>query len=129
LSREDVDDSDPASIRSALRHLCTRVSTNLRSSLGDDGYAALVRRALARAQHRHPVLGKLAEAGQPPLDLPSIVERADAQTAPAVAEAVESLLAVLVESLSALIGTEMTVSLLEHDVRSPSQRRKNNENA
>jgi hypothetical protein len=127
--REDADATDPASTRSALRRLCTRVSTNLRSSLGDDGYTALLRRAFARAQHRHPVLEKLAERNPAGLDLPSLIERADAHTAPVVAEAVESLLAVLVDSLSGLIGADMTLSLLDHDARSPSPRRKNNDNA
>ena len=124
-----MDATDPASTRSALRRLCTRVSANLRSSLGDDGYTTLLRRAVARAQHRHPFLEKLTEPGQPALDLPSIVEHADAQTGPIMAEAVESLLAVLVDSLSGLIGADMTVSLLEHDTRSPSQYRKNNDDA
>jgi hypothetical protein len=124
-----VDATDPASTRSALRRLCTRVSANLRSSLGDDGYSALLGRAFARAQRGHPVLEKLAEAGQSPLDLPSIVEHAGAQATPLVADAVESLLAVLVDSLSGLIGADMTVSLLEHDPRSPSQYRKNNDHA
>ena len=129
LSREDVDATDPASTRSALRRVCTRVSTNLRSSLGDDGYTALVRRALARAQHRHPVLEKLAQAGQPVFDLPSILEHADLQTAPVLAAAVESLLADLIDNLSGLIGADMTLSLLEPHTHSPSDRGTNHDHA
>ena len=122
LSREDLDAGDPRSTQSALQRVCVRVSSKLRSSLGDDGYTALVHRALERVQHRHPVLGELARAGQPALDLPLMIERADAQTSPVLAAAVESLLTDLVDNLSGLIGADMTLSLLAHDAHPPSFR-------
>ena len=123
LSREDVDVTDSAATSSALRRLSSRVSTNLRSSLGEDGYTALLQRALARVQRRYPVLDDLGPPGHPSLDITAIAEGADAHTAPVLAAAVESLLAALIDTLNGLIGADMTLSLLEYDHFPPTRTR------
>ena len=96
-----------------MQRAFTRVSDNLRRSIGEDGYRALLGRAVARMQSNQPVWTNIRYAGLGiDLDVVAAVDRHGAST---VSTALESLVAALFESLSDLIGAEMARNLLEHD--------------
>jgi len=96
-----------------LQHAFARVSENLRSSLGEDGYRALIGRAIARTQSDPPVWTAIRYAGLGiDLDVVAAVERHGAS---AVGAALESLVTALFDILSDLIGAEMARNLLDHD--------------
>lgn len=92
-----------------------RVSENLRRSVGDDGYNALLARALTRTQVEHPALMDVRGGGDADFFLNGIAASVDARGVSVVTAAVESLLATLVDVLSGLIGTDMVLNLLDHD--------------
>jgi hypothetical protein len=97
----------------AMQRAFTRVSENLRRSIGEDGYRALLGRAVARLQSNQPVWTNIRYAGLGiDLDVVAAVDRHGAST---VSTALESLVAALFEILSDLIGAEMARNLLEHD--------------
>ena len=123
LAREGSD-TGPASNAAvnvdAVRRACWRMSVNLQRSLGDEGRDALIARAVRRTETNHPVLSHLR-----PLDGTGISPEAiDASIAthggPAVAHAIESLIAAVVDILSSLIGSDMALTLLEYDGPRPS---------
>jgi hypothetical protein len=113
LERETAGATEVTRFGSALQRACTRVSENLRRSVGEDGYSALFARAVARTECDQPVLTDIrADAAGVHLDVVTAVQRHGAAT---VRAAVESLLAALVDILSDLIGADMARSLLDHD--------------
>jgi hypothetical protein len=94
------------------RHFA-RVSDNLRSSLGEDGYRALLGRAVGRTQSDPPVWTATRNAGLgTDLDIVAAVERHGAAR---VSAALESLVVALFDILSDLIGADMARNLLDHD--------------
>ena len=96
-----------------LQRAFARVSDNLRRSLGEDGYRALIGRAIARTQSDPPVWTATRYAGLGiDLDVVAAVERHGAR---AVGAALESLVTALFDILSDLIGADMARNLLDHD--------------
>ncbi len=96
-----------------MQRAFSRVSDNLRRSLGEDGYRALVGRAIARVESDPPLWTAIRYAGLGiDLDIVVAVERHGAN---AVGAALESLVAALFDILSDLIGVEMARNLLDHD--------------
>jgi hypothetical protein len=125
LAREAAGADEPAAIAAAMQRVCTRTSENLRRSVGDDGYNALLARALARAQTEHPVVTAIRRVGDADISLDGVITSVDAHGLPAVTAAVESLLAAVVDVLSGLIGADMVMNLLDHDSpprHAPSER-------
>ena len=115
LAREIGGAEEPAAISAAMQRALTRVSENLRRSVGDDGYHALLSRAITRTQAEHPALIDMRRDGEldiSPNGVPAIV---DAHGVPAVTAALESLLASIAEVLSGLIGADMVMNLLDPD--------------
>ncbi len=114
LEHETAGATEVVRFGSAIQRACTRVSENLRRSVGEDGYNALFARAVARTECDQPVLTDIrrSDAGGVHLDVVTAVQRHGAAT---VGAAVESLLAALVDILSDLIGADMARSLLDHD--------------
>jgi len=114
LEREMDGATDEATIGTAMQRAYGRVSENLSRSVGEDGYAALLARALTRAQPGLPVWNHIrrVDGGRIHLDVAAGVSGNGAK---AVDDALESLLAALVDILSDLIGTDMVRSLLELD--------------
>ena len=90
-----------------------RVSESLRRSIGEDGYRALLARAIARTQSDPLVWTNLRYAGLG-IDL-DLVAAADRHGADLVGAALESLVTALFDILTELIGAEMARNLLEHD--------------
>ncbi len=96
-----------------LQRAFARVSENLRRSLGEDGYRALIGRAISRTQSDPPVWTATRYAGLGiDLDVVAAVERHGAS---AVGAALESLVTALFDILSDLIGADMARNLLDHD--------------
>jgi hypothetical protein len=113
LERETAGTTDVAR-GAAMQRAWTRVAETLRRSVGEDGYSALLARALARLEAEQPVLKDIrrSDASGIHLDVAATVEGHGAAT---VGAALESLLAALVEILSDLIGADMVLNLLDHD--------------
>src|SRR5437868_11481789 len=99
LERETSDTADAARAGVAMQQAYTRISENLRRSVGEDGYRALLARALARTASDQPVLKHipLGDASGIHLDVVTAVE---GHGSAAVGTALESLVAALVEILS-----------------------------
>ena len=56
IERETTDLASVAEVGPALQRVCARLSGNLRRFVGDDGYGALLARALSRTESEQPVL-------------------------------------------------------------------------
>jgi len=70
LAREIGGADEPAAITAAMQRALMRVSANLRRSVGDDGYNALVARAIARTQPAHPAVIELRGGGDARTEAP-----------------------------------------------------------
>jgi hypothetical protein len=115
LAREIAAAKQPDGVGTAIQGLCSRVSENLRRSLGDDGRDALMERAFGRTQTEHPVLNEINRSGKTGVDLDDVVAGVNSHGVPAVTAAVESLLAALADILGGLIGADMVMNILDHD--------------
>jgi hypothetical protein len=98
----------------ALERTFTRVSGNIRRSVGEDGYAALLARAVATTESDESVLIVIARADAMGVDL-DIATAVEAHGVGAVDASLESLLASFVDILRDLIGEDMAKTLLDHD--------------
>lgn len=114
LAQEIAAAKQPDAVGAAIQRLCSRVSENLRRSLGDDGRDALLERAFTRAQPQHPALADIGQIGKSGVSL-DVVAGVNAHGVPAVTAAVESLLATLADILGGLIGADMVMNLIDHD--------------
>jgi hypothetical protein len=103
-----------AGLGATMQRASTRLADNLRSSVGEDGYSALLVRALARTESDHPVLKDMRRTDAVGIHL-DVVGGVEGHGAAAVGAALESLLAALVDILSDLIGADMVRSLLDRD--------------
>jgi hypothetical protein len=111
---------EPKTVGAALQRTCLRVSENLRDSMGEDGCAALLARALARTEADHPVLRNIRRGNDGNIHLDGVVASVEAHGVAVVAAATEALLAALVDILGRLIGEDMTIRLIDRDApRSP----------
>jgi hypothetical protein len=101
-------------IGAALQRTCARVSENVRDAMGDDGWNALLVRAIAQTEPAHPALSniRLNEGGA---HLDGVVESVEAHGAAVATEAIEALLATLVDILGRLIGEDMALRLIDPD--------------
>jgi hypothetical protein len=115
LERETASATEVADFGAAMQRACAGVSETLRRSVGDDGYGALLARALARAEVAQPVLTSIRRNGAGAIHL-DVVAAVEDHGPVVVGAALESLLAALVDILSDLIGADMVRSLLEHDI-------------
>jgi hypothetical protein len=114
---------EPAETGAALQRTLARVSENLRRAIGDDGYAALLSRAIAQTQTDH--LRLRASRGDGSLVFPIDALTADVGThnIHLVSDAFESILASIIDVLSGLIGADMVMNLLDPDDVSPASPR------
>ncbi len=115
LAREIGAAKQPDAVGAAIQRLCSRVSENLRRTLGDDGRNALMERAFARTEAQHPVLSEIGRIGKTGLNVDDVVAGLEAHGVPAVTAAVETLLSTLADILGGLIGADMVMNLIDHD--------------
>lgn len=113
LGRGQPGNPDAPMTGEALQASFRRVSESLRRSIGEDGYRALLARAIARTQSDPLVWTNLRYAGLGiDVDLLAAVDRHGVGI---VGAALESLVTALFDILSELIGAEMARNLLDHD--------------
>ncbi len=114
LERETTGVTEEAALGAAMQHAYGRMSDQLRRCVGEDGFTALLARALSRTQSEWPVLKQLkrVDARRVHLDVASGV---DAHGVKVVDEALESLFAAIVDILGDLIGADMVGNLLGDD--------------
>jgi hypothetical protein len=104
--------SNPELVAVGLRKTCARTSAALRNVLGADGCSALLVRALARTQGRHPLIADLRRSSEANVSFDGLVKSVDEYGVVPVAAAIQALLAALIDILVRLIGEEMTVRLI-----------------
>ena len=114
LEREIAGLTEEAAVGAAMQRAYGRVSENLSRSVGEDGYTALLTRALTLVQPDQPVWKHIrhADAGRIRMDVAAGVRGHGAQ---AVDQALEALFVALLDILSDLIGADMVRNLLTHD--------------
>lgn len=113
LKREAVDATDAASA-AAMQRAWERVSETLRRSVGEDGYDALLARALVRAESQHPLVKSIRHVDASGIHL-DVMTAVEGRGAAGAGGAVEALLAALIEILSDFIGADMVRNLLNQD--------------
>jgi hypothetical protein len=114
LEREMAQTTEMAGLGAAMQRACAGVSERLRRSVGDDGYAALLARAIARTEGQQPVLKNIRRDDAAGIHL-DVVTAVDDHGATVVRAGLESLLAAIFEILSDLIGVDMMRSLVDYD--------------
>ena len=97
----------------AAGRVCTRVCVGLTRWFGPFGAAALMTRALARAQEEHPVLLQVSLRPDKTPCLEGLAESTDAEHARALSEGLVVLLATLTTLIGRLIGDDLASSLVE----------------
>jgi hypothetical protein len=114
LDRDAAGATEAERLSLALERTFARVSGNIRRSVGEDGYAALLARAVVTTESDESVLVVIARADAMGVDL-DIATAVEAHGVRAVDASLESLLASLVDILSDLVGEDMARNLLDHD--------------
>jgi hypothetical protein len=119
---------EPAETGAALQRTLARVSENLRRAIGDDGYAALLSRAIAQTQTAHPALSDIRGEGSLVFHIDRLTTDVGTHNIKVVSAAFESLLASIIDVLSGLIGADMVLNLLDPDGVSPASARSEDHN-
>ena len=114
MLERDAASAAPDRLGDALERTFTRVSGNIRRSVGEDGYAALIARAAVTTISDERVLTVIPRPDATGIDI-DIATAVEAHGVQAVGASLESLLAALVDILSDLIGEDMARTLLDHD--------------
>jgi hypothetical protein len=104
------------------------VSENLRRAIGDDGYAALLSRAVAQTQTDHLTPGAIRGDGSLVFPIDGLTADVGTHNIHLVSAAFESLLASIIDVLSGLIGADMVLNLLDPDDVSPASPRSEGHN-
>ena len=115
LERETAGAREPAETGAAIQRTFARVSENLRRSLGDDGYAALLSRAVAQNRPEHPALDGIGLDGSLALSMDPLTAEMATHDIHLISAAFEAVLASIVDVLSGLIGADMVLNLLDSD--------------
>lgn len=115
LARETAGVVDHAALATGLERVCTRVSANLRRSVGDDGYTALLARALRITEPEHAVLTSIRRLDGEGISLDAFAEHLASHGDQAVTAALEALLTSLIDLLGSLIGADLVWGLLADD--------------
>lgn len=114
---------EPAETGAALQRTLARVSENLRRAIGDDGYAALLSRAIAQTQTDHLIVGASRGDGSLVFAIDALTADVGTHNIHLVSDAFESILASIIDVLSGLIGADMVMNLLDPDDVSPASPR------
>lgn len=92
---------------------CDDLYRGLSRWVGSDGCHALFTRALAQARTESPALGQIQLRARSEQHIDGVAESIMAHGDDATAEALESMVARLVELLGRLVGEDMAVTLIE----------------
>jgi hypothetical protein len=118
LDREAIPSGDAAQavVAEALHRVCARTLANLRDAMGGAGCDALMARALSRATAAYPVLKDMWRRSTADVRVEDLQATIEAHGAATTVAAVEALLVALIDILSRLIGEDMAIRLIDHDV-------------
>jgi hypothetical protein len=97
----------------ALQLTCSRVCDNLRELMGVDGCSALLDRAIAHTEDRHPVWREIRRRDRDGVHFDGIASSVELHGIAAVSAAVSALLAALFDVLARLIGEDLALRLME----------------
>lgn len=97
----------------ALQRTCARVCSNLRDTMGDDGCTALLARALARTEAKHPALTTIRRINRGNIAIDNVADGVETHGVAATTAAVEALLTALIDVLGKLIGDDMAIRIME----------------
>jgi hypothetical protein len=111
LARERAGDASDAGLARALEQSCSLITVGLSRWFGLYGTRALVTRALATAQKRHPALARVGVSDDHCLE--GVSASAQLHGSAVVAEGIVVTIAGLVSLLGRLIGDDLAVALLE----------------
>jgi len=100
----------------AAADACGHLYRELSRWVGSDGCQALFSRALAQARPHHPALEHIQLHARKDPYIEGVAEAIMAQGDPATADALELMLAHLVQLLSRLIGDDMAMKLIERSL-------------
>ena len=112
LAREALDTPAATASGEAMQRAVGRVFDDLRDAVGADGIDALLDRAIRETAKEHPAVAAMRRPDGPGvrLDVGAAIE---AHGARATYSGLEALFTALVDTLSALIGADMTRNLLQ----------------
>jgi hypothetical protein len=109
-ARAAGDAKAPEEVAEATERVCTQLRADLGRWIGDEGYCALLNRALGLVRVEHHALGGLACLGG---DEPATAAAVQANSAGEVAAGLVALMAVLIDLLGRIIGEQMAVRLVD----------------
>lgn len=95
---------------------CDHLYRELSRWVGSDGCHALFTRALAQARTEYPALGQIQLRARLEPYIDGVAETIMAHGGAATAEAIESMLARLIELLGRLIGDDVAMKLIERSL-------------
>jgi len=95
---------------------CDHLYRELSGWVGSDGCHALFSRALAQTRTEYPALGKIELRARSEPYIDGVAETIMAHGEAPTAEALESMLARLIELLGRLIGDDMAMKLIERSL-------------
>ena len=102
-------------VGASVEFRCRQITANLREALGPDGCSALLSRALAECEPRHPVLKQLRGPDEREVQLGNVSAAIAAHGVVPVAVAVDALTASLTGILARIIGEDMALRLIGLD--------------
>ena len=98
---------------------CDRLYQDLARWVGLDGCHALFTRALAQARTEHPLLETINLHARSVPYLEGVAETIEQHGGPATAEALESMIVIMIELLGRLIGDDMAGNLIGRGLAEP----------
>ena len=109
-SPDGAEPGAPEDVAVAADRICRCLRIGLGRWIGDDGYRALLRRAIQQERVAHPVVSELPwQEGTPGLAAAVVGSRGSA----AVTAGVLALLSTLIGLLARVVGEEMAIQLVE----------------
>lgn len=120
--RQSGSGAEGALTAAELQRTCTRLTANLRDTLGAEGCTALFARALARTEEAHPALKSVRRIARSDLVLEDVAASVETYGIAAVTEALEAFLAALVDVLGRIIGEDMAIRILMLPDQAPDPR-------
>lgn len=99
----------------AIEFRCRQITGNLREALGADGCSALLSRAMAECEPRHPALTQMRGPDGREIQLGNVTSTVATHGIVAVDAAVDAVVTSLVGILGRLIGEDMALRLIGLD--------------
>jgi len=116
INRHGAEQAGSGSAARAAAAACDHLYRELSRWVGSDGCHALFTRALAQARTEYPALGQIQLRARSEPYIDGVAETIMAHGDAATTEALESMLARLVELLGRLIGDDMGMKLIERSL-------------